>query len=177
MQTGHDKQLGWKKPILGSDSWSSDELVKLCGKDCLGSFFVSHYASAGAEHTKEFIDRYKAKYGAIPDDVAALTWDAIGLIGQGIKNAGTITGDIKKDRDSVRNAVAAIRASRALRERSASRPVTATPSDPPISSKLMTRVNSVLQGRVPVKSRARLRQGITTVEALRTQRMLFFRCR
>ena len=30
------KQLGWKKPILGSDSWGSDELVKLCGKDCYG---------------------------------------------------------------------------------------------------------------------------------------------
>jgi len=104
------KQLGWKKPILGSDSWASDELVKLCGKDCLGSFFVSHYASAGAKGaTKEFIDRYKAKYGNIPDDVAALTWDAIGLIGQGIKNAGKITGDIKKDREAVRNGIAGIK--------------------------------------------------------------------
>jgi branched-chain amino acid transport system substrate-binding protein len=102
------KQLGWKKPILGSDSWASDELVKLCGKDCYGHFFVSHYASAGAKGaTKEFIDRYKAKYGTIPDDVAALTWDAIGLIGQGIKNSGTITGDIKKDREALRNALAA----------------------------------------------------------------------
>jgi branched-chain amino acid transport system substrate-binding protein len=102
------KQLGWKKPILGSDSWASDELVKLCGDDCLGSFFVSHYASAGATGaTKEFIDRYQAKFGSIPDDVAALTWDAIGLIGNGIKNAGKITGDIKKDRESVRNAIAA----------------------------------------------------------------------
>ena len=102
------KQLGWKKPILGSDSWASDELVKLCGKDCFGHFFVSHYAAAGAKGaTKEFIDRYKAKYGSIPDDVAALTWDAIGLIGQGIKNAGKLTGDIKKDREAVRNAIAA----------------------------------------------------------------------
>jgi branched-chain amino acid transport system substrate-binding protein len=38
--------------------------------------------------------------------VAALTWDAIGLIGQGIKNAGAITGDIKKDREAVRTALA-----------------------------------------------------------------------
>lgn len=101
------KQLGWKKPILGSDSWASDELVKLCGKDCFGHFFVSHYASAGAKGaTKEFIDRYKAKYGSIPDDVAALTWDAIGLIGAAIRNAGKLTGDIKKDREAVRNALA-----------------------------------------------------------------------
>lgn len=101
------KQLGWKKPILGSDSWASDELVKLCGKDCFGHFFVSHYAAAGAKGaTKEFIDRYKAKYGSIPDDVAALTWDAIGLIGAAIRNAGKLTGDIKKDREAVRNALA-----------------------------------------------------------------------
>jgi branched-chain amino acid transport system substrate-binding protein len=102
------KQLGWKKPILGSDSWSSDELVKLCGKDCYGDYFVSHYAAAGAKGaTKEFIDRYKAKYGVIPDDVAALTWDAIGLIGNAIKHCSKITGDIKKDREALRNALAA----------------------------------------------------------------------
>jgi branched-chain amino acid transport system substrate-binding protein len=27
-------QLGWDKPIVGSDSWGSAETVKLCGKDC-----------------------------------------------------------------------------------------------------------------------------------------------
>lgn len=101
------KKLGWDKPILGSDSWASEELVRLCGSDCKGSFFVSHYASAGAKGaTQEFIDRYKARYGSIPDDVAALTWDAIGLIGQGIKNAGKITGDLKKDREALRTALA-----------------------------------------------------------------------
>ncbi len=104
------RKLGWNKPILGGDSWGTAELVKLCGRDCRGFFFVSHYASTGAKGaTQEFIDRYKAKYGSIPDDVAALTWDAIGLIGQGIKNAGGITGDIKKDREAVRTALANIK--------------------------------------------------------------------
>lgn len=57
-------QLGWKKPIVGSDSWGSAETVKLCGKDCYGAFFSTHYAAAGATGTtKAFIDRYKAKYG------------------------------------------------------------------------------------------------------------------
>ena len=104
------KQLGWKKPILGSDSWGSPELVKLCGKDCNGFYFVSHYASAGAKGaTKEFIDRYKAKFGYVPDDVGALTWDSIRLIGEAIKNSGKITGDIKKDREAVRNALAGMK--------------------------------------------------------------------
>ena len=104
------KQLGWKKPILGSDSWSSDELVKLCGKDCLGSFFVSHYASAGAKGaTKEFIDRYKAKYGYTPDDVAALTWDATRIVLQAIQEAGALTGKLQQDRGAIRKAMDGIK--------------------------------------------------------------------
>ena len=55
-------QLGWNKPIVGSDSWGSAETVKLCGKDCYGLFFSTHYAAAGAKGaTKEFIDRYNTE--------------------------------------------------------------------------------------------------------------------
>lgn len=100
-------QLGWKKPIVGSDSWGSAETVNLCGKDCYGAFFSTHYAAANAKGaTKEFIDRYKAKYGYVPDDVAALTWDALNLAQTAIQNTGGLTGNLKKDRENVRNAMA-----------------------------------------------------------------------
>lgn len=103
-------QLGWNKPIMGSDSWGSAETVKLCGKDCYGLFFSTHYAAAGATgKTREFIDRYKTKYGYVPDDVAALTWDSMGLIKTAIQNCGKLTGDIKKDRQRVRDALAQIK--------------------------------------------------------------------
>ena len=103
-------QLGWKKPIVGSDSWGSAETVKLCGKDCYGSFFSTHYAAAGATGaTKAFIDRYKAKYGYVPDDVAALTWDSMLLVQQAIQNTGGLTGDLKKDRENVRTAMSQIK--------------------------------------------------------------------
>ena len=103
-------QLGWKKPIVGSDSWGSAETVKLCGKDCYGQFFSTHYAAAGAKGaTKEFIDRYNKKHGYIPDDVGALTWDAIRLVQTAIENYGTITGDLKKDRQGIRDAFAKIK--------------------------------------------------------------------
>ena len=96
-------ELGWKKPILGSDSWGSAELNKLCGKDCYGSFFSTHYAAAGAKGaTKAFIDRYNKKYGYVPDDVGALTWDSLGIVKAAIQKCGKITGDIKKDRKCVR---------------------------------------------------------------------------
>jgi branched-chain amino acid transport system substrate-binding protein len=103
-------QLGWDKPIVGSDSWGSAETVKLCGPDCYGLFFSTHYAAAGATGaTKEFIDRYNAKYGEVPDDVAALTWDSIRIVQKAIEDTGGLSGDIKKDRQAVRDAMAKIK--------------------------------------------------------------------
>ncbi len=98
------KELGWTKPILGSDSWGSAELMNLCGDACRGYFFSTHYAAAGAcGATKEFIDKYSARYGYIPDEVAALTWDAINLMCAAIQNTGGLTGNIEKDREAVKD--------------------------------------------------------------------------
>jgi branched-chain amino acid transport system substrate-binding protein len=103
-------QLGWNKPIVGSDSWGSAETVKLCGKDCYGLYFSTHYAAAGAKGaTKAFIDRYEKEHGYVPDDVAALTWDAMRIIQAAIEGAGELTGDIEKDRKAVRDALATIK--------------------------------------------------------------------
>ena len=78
--------------------------MNLCGKDCVGSFFSTHYAAPGAKGaTKQFIDQYKAKYGYEPDAVAALTWDAARLLLQAIQNTKGLTGDVKKDRQAVRD--------------------------------------------------------------------------
>ncbi|MBW1980269.1 MAG: ABC transporter substrate-binding protein [Deltaproteobacteria bacterium] len=108
VQQAHE--LGWNKPIVGSDSWGSAETVKLCGKDCYGLFFSTHYAAAGATGaTKAFIDRYKKKYGYVPDDVAALTWDSLRIVQQAIQSCGKITGNIEKDRLCVRDALAKIK--------------------------------------------------------------------
>jgi branched-chain amino acid transport system substrate-binding protein len=108
VQQAHE--LGWTGPIVGSDSWGSAETVTLCGKDCYGLFFSSHYAAAGAKGaTKEFIDRYKKTYGYTPDDVAALTWDSLRLVQQAIENSGKVTGNIKEDRKAVRDALAQIK--------------------------------------------------------------------
>lgn len=104
------RELGFDKPVVGSDSWGSAELVKLAGPLCYGCFFSTHYAAAGAKGaTKEFIDRFKAKYGEVPDDVAALTWDSMRIVEAAIKAAGKITGDLAADRKAVRDAMAAIK--------------------------------------------------------------------
>ncbi len=104
------RDLGFKGPIVGSDSWGSAETVKLCGKACYGAFFSTHYAAAGAKGaTKAFIDRYKKEHGYVPDDVGALTWDAIHIAQDAIQSCGKITGNIEKDRKCVRDALAKIK--------------------------------------------------------------------
>ena len=108
VQQAHE--LGWNKPIVGSDSWGSAETVELCGKDCYGLFFSSHYAAAGAKGaTKAFIDRYNKKHGYVPDDVAALTWDSLGLVQTAIQSCSKITGNVEKDRQCIRDAMAKIK--------------------------------------------------------------------
>ena len=104
------KEMGWTKPILGADAWGGGDLMGLCGDDCKGYYFSTHYAAAGAKGaTKAFIDEYKAAYGKTPDDVAALTWDTIGVMVQAIKNTGGLSGDIKADRTKVKDALVAIK--------------------------------------------------------------------
>jgi branched-chain amino acid transport system substrate-binding protein len=82
----------------------------LCGDDCKGYYFSTHYAAAGAKGaTKVFIDEYTAAYGKTPDDVAALTWDSLGLMIQAIKNTGKLSGNLKADRVKVKDALASIK--------------------------------------------------------------------
>jgi branched-chain amino acid transport system substrate-binding protein len=102
-------ELGWKKPIVGSDSWGSAETVQLCGKDCYGLYFSTHYAAAGATGaTKAFIDRYKKDHGYTPDDVAALTWDSLGIVQKAIESISQLSGNLEKDRQAVRAAMAKV---------------------------------------------------------------------
>jgi len=103
LQVQQAHKLGITIPMLGSDSWGSEELIKLGGKDMEGLFFSTHYApDIATPVAKKFIDGYKAKYGSTPDDVAALTYDSFGLLFQAIKSAG------KLDRQAVRDALAKI---------------------------------------------------------------------
>jgi len=108
VKQAHD--LGYQGPFMGSDAWGSAELMTLCGKDCIGQYFSTHYAAAGAQGaTKEFIDRYNTKYKYVPDDVAALTWDATRLVLQAIQAAGKVDPDIKAHRKLVRDSLANIK--------------------------------------------------------------------
>jgi branched-chain amino acid transport system substrate-binding protein len=97
------KRLGIKAPFLGSDAWSSPDLITLSGEAVEGYYFCNHYAAdvATPEATR-FIQAYSAQYGKVPDDVAALTYDAFGLLFKALEGAG------KVDRQATRDALAKV---------------------------------------------------------------------
>ena len=98
------EELGLTQVIVGSDSWGDPKTLELCGDACEGKYFSTHYAAEGAVGaTKAFIDEYEAKYGETPGDVAALTWDAFGILLQAVQNAGKLTGKLEDDREAVKN--------------------------------------------------------------------------
>lgn len=103
LQVQQAHRLGITAPFLGSDSWGSEELIKLAGKEVEGYYFSTHYAAdSAAPAATKFIQAYKAKYGTTPDDVAALTYDAFGMLFDAVKNAGST------DRQAVRDALAKV---------------------------------------------------------------------
>ena len=103
------QDLGITMPIVGSDSWGDPQLLELCGDDCNGFFYSTHYVASGATGaTKEFIDQFTARHNEVPSDVGALTWDSMLLVTQALQNCGTLTGDLAADRACVRDGMAAI---------------------------------------------------------------------
>jgi len=103
LQVQQAYRLGIKVPFLGSDAWSTPELIKMCGKDCEGFYFMNHYSPETRNPmTKKFADAYKAMHGSVPDDIAALTYDSFGLLVKALKSAG------KAEPQAIRDALAAI---------------------------------------------------------------------
>lgn len=101
LQIQQAKRLGIREPFLGSDSWGSEELTRLCGADCEGYYFTTHYAAGRpSEEAARFIEGYKAKYQQVPDDPGALTYDAFGLLFRAIAEAQST------DRQAIRDALA-----------------------------------------------------------------------
>ncbi|MDD3582293.1 MAG: ABC transporter substrate-binding protein [Desulfobacca sp.] len=103
LQVMQARSQGLNTQFIGSDSWGSQELLNLGGKDLEGGFFSTHYAPDLATPTaQKFIAQFEAQYGKKPDDVAALTYDAVQILFQALSQANSL------DRAQVREALAQI---------------------------------------------------------------------
>ncbi len=85
------KEQGIEAAFMGADGWDAPQLKQLAGnlldKDC---YFVNHYSqSEDRPKVKEFVENFKKKYGEAPDALAACAYDAVGVVADAIRRAGS----------------------------------------------------------------------------------------
>jgi branched-chain amino acid transport system substrate-binding protein len=100
------KQIRLNKPLLGGDGWDSPQIWELAGDALNGAFITNHYANDNPSiETKDFVGKYKARYeGKEPDALAALGYDAVKLLANAIRRAGsTEASALQKALASTRN--------------------------------------------------------------------------
>lgn len=104
------KKMGVNLPIMGSNSWSGGDLLGECGDDCAGLFFTGNYAPGNAKGINAtFVERYREAYGEYPDEPAALTWDAVRVMIQAIKDTNGLSGNLLNDRKAVKDSLTHIK--------------------------------------------------------------------
>ena len=72
------RELGIKVPLLGGDGWDSEKLFELGGSGDRGQLLLATTTrpTTRTRAIQKFIADYKAAYGAVPDALAALGYDA-----------------------------------------------------------------------------------------------------
>jgi branched-chain amino acid transport system substrate-binding protein len=92
------KELGIKAPLLGGDGWDAPQLFQLGGESLNGSFMANHYSvDDPAPATQKFVADYKGRYSAAPDAIGALAYDAMKVLADAIKRAGSTEGTKLRD--------------------------------------------------------------------------------
>ena len=87
------RKLGITAPLLGGDGWDSAQLYAIGGAAIEGSYFSNHYTPYEERpEVQNFVKKYQADYGSMPDGIAALAYDATLLLAASIKRADALDG-------------------------------------------------------------------------------------
>lgn len=86
------RELGIKAPMMGGDGWDSPKLKEI-GGDALNGYYMSNHYSTGDKNpkTQDFVAKYKAAYGNLPDSMAALAYDATYMLADAMKRAKSLS--------------------------------------------------------------------------------------
>ncbi len=80
------KEKGVTAVMLGGDGWDSADLDRAALD---GGYFTNHFSDQDTRPiVQDFVKKYAAKFGAPPDALAALAYDAANILFQGIDKAG-----------------------------------------------------------------------------------------
>lgn len=92
------RELGIDVPLLGGDGWDSAKTLEIGGDAVEGYFFSNHYAADSDDpKVQDFVKRFEERYGSKPDAMAALAYDAAGILADAIRRAGTTDGPALRD--------------------------------------------------------------------------------
>src|SRR5436190_16833139 len=92
------RDKGITVPLIGGDGWDSTQLYQIGGKALNGSYFTNHYSPYdSAPNVQKFVNDYKARFGALPDALAATAYDAAKIMFDAIKRANSLEGTAIRD--------------------------------------------------------------------------------
>jgi branched-chain amino acid transport system substrate-binding protein len=101
-QAQQARQAGVTATLLGADAWGTlmpEQLGEL-----EGSFFSTDWSiDAPGEQSQAFVKRFRDAYNRLPNNIAALAYDATGLLITSMRNQG------RSDPDAIRAGLSAIR--------------------------------------------------------------------
>jgi branched-chain amino acid transport system substrate-binding protein len=90
--------LGITVPFVGADGWDSAEFTKLGGEAVEGGYFCNHYSPEDPRPiVQNFVKKYAEIYGATPDALATLAYDAALILIDSLKRAGSTDGSAIRD--------------------------------------------------------------------------------
>jgi branched-chain amino acid transport system substrate-binding protein len=92
------RELGIKVPLMGGDGWDSSKLYEIAKGALDGSYFSNHYTDEDPSPVvQDFVKKYKAAYGAVPDALAVLGYDAAHVAFDAMERAKDLTGPSIRD--------------------------------------------------------------------------------
>jgi branched-chain amino acid transport system substrate-binding protein len=92
------REKGITVPLVGGDGWDSVQLYAIGGSALNGSYFSNHYSPYDTDpKVQKFVNDYKARYGAVPDALAATAYDAARIMFDAIKRSKSLNGPDIRD--------------------------------------------------------------------------------
>jgi branched-chain amino acid transport system substrate-binding protein len=88
------RELGLRAPLLGGDGWDSGEaLGELGGAAVEGALYSTHFAPDNpGTSVQQFLGRYQARFGHLPDALGALGYDAARVGIEALRRSGGVGG-------------------------------------------------------------------------------------
>jgi len=88
------RELGIRATLLGGDGWDSGgRLAQLGGAAVEGALYSSHFAADNpGSRVQDFLARYRARFGNVPDALGALGYDAARVGIDALRRSGGVGG-------------------------------------------------------------------------------------